>query len=163
MAALQFKSRPLGALTALSNSTVAVGFYDSTIKAGKLEVWDWTRARRLHTLGHFGKHTFAHTLLPDGRMAVGGDDGCIRVGDPAAWSSATVIDSHLAVTGIVAAQDGSLITANANSRIALWRNGKRESKWDAPYDDYTGSIMLRVIGPRVIAAGQNQEKIVVIQ
>ena len=81
--------RPLGAMTVLSPSAVAVPMHTPA----QIEIWDWWAGKRVKTLTGFGEgYVFANALLPDGRLVAGNCSsdwtGTLRVGLPDNWAAA---------------------------------------------------------------------------
>ncbi len=85
--------------------------------------WTTRRASRALSLelGSHGGRVRAIAVLPDGRVVSGGDDGRVRVWDPAAVASPVELIGHRGIVRAVAAlPDGRVVSAGDDRRVLLW-------------------------------------------
>ena len=136
---------PFGRLSVLSPSTVAFGTNSSTV-----EIWDWKAGKQLHSLGGFSSIVYGTARLPDGRLLAVGHLQ-IKIGSPDNWSAATTLTNHgYQLFGVVAAQDGSFVTADSAAHIKLWRDGSSRVLSIHCHACYYGSSMA-IVGSRLIS------------
>ena len=151
----KFAGLPCGAMTVLSNSTVAL----SMTNPAQIEVWDWRAGKCVRTLTGFCggiRGIIVNAVLPDGRLVAGDDAGTIRVGLIDNWAAATVISNGDGLLGVLTGHDGSFVTADRAGNIKLWRNGACEVTLTGGVTrgGYSG-VPLAVIGRRLITVGDN--------
>ena len=145
-------------MTVLSPSTVAM----SMSHPAQIEVWDWRTGKCVRTLtGLGGGWVLANSLLPDGRLVAGDEEGTIRVGSLDNWAAATVISNgRRALIGVLAGHDGSFVTTDKAGNIKLWRNGSCEIALTGCHTFAYYGLPLAVIGRRFIAVGNDNSLLV---
>ena len=127
----------------------------------QLTTWDWVQNRQLQVISGFGQSILGTALLSDGRLAVVGGDGNIRIGDLGNWDAHTVVPNESRLCGVVAAQHGCFITADGAGHINVWRDGKCALTFLGGHSGTYSGVPLGIVGRRVVAVGKGNNLIVI--
>ena len=142
----------------VSSSTVAFGCHSPAT----VEVWDWKEGKQLRILtGFSGSYVFGTARLPDARLVAVGSDGYIRIGTVDNWSAATVINNGAYLMGVVAAQDGSFVTADSRGETRLWRNGVCEATLKGSHAGASYGNPVSIVGCRLVTIGAGRSLLLV--